>query len=37
MEPSDQLAVIIPMVIEIVDQLEANQLDKATPCTNFTV
>ncbi len=37
MNPSDQLAVIIPMVIEIVDQLDAEQLDNPTPCADFTV
>jgi uncharacterized protein (TIGR03086 family) len=37
MEPRDQLAVIIPTLIEIVDELGAEQLDNPTPCTNFTV
>ncbi len=37
MEPSDQLAVIIPTLIEIVDRLDADQLDNATPCVDFTV
>lgn len=37
MEPSDQLAVIIPTLIEIVDGLDADQLDHATPCAHFTV
>lgn len=37
MEPSDQLAVIIPTLIDIVDSLDADQLDNATPCAKFTV
>ncbi len=37
MEPSDQLAVIIPTLIDIVDGLGAEQLGNPTPCANFTV
>lgn len=37
MEPSDQLAVIIPTLIDIVDRLTPDQLENATPCANFTV
>ncbi len=37
MEPTEQLASIIPTLIDIVDHLEADQLDNATPCANFTV
>lgn len=37
MEPSDQLAIIIPTLIELVDLLDADQLDNATPCANFDV
>lgn len=37
MEPSEQLGVIIPMVIDIVDRLDAEELDNPTPCADFTV
>lgn len=37
MEPSDQLAIIVPTLIDIVDRLEDDQLDNPTPCANFTV
>lgn len=37
MEPADQLAVIIPTLIKIVDGLDDDQLDDTTPCANFTV
>ena len=37
MEPTDQLAVIIPTLIDIVDGLGAEHLDNPTPCANFTV
>lgn len=37
MEPSDQLAIIVPALIDIVDRLEDDQLDNPTPCAKFTV
>jgi uncharacterized protein (TIGR03086 family) len=37
MEPTDQLTVIIPILTNLVDQLQANQLTEPTPCTNFDV
>ncbi len=37
MEPSDQLASVIPLLIEIVDGLEPDQLASTTPCANFDV
>ena len=37
MEPADQLGVIIPTLIDIVDGLSADQLTAPTPCANFTV
>src|SRR6056297_1871470 len=37
MEPADQLAVIIPTLIDIVDGVSADQLTAPTPCANFTV
>ena len=37
MEPCEQLAVILPRLTALVDQLETTDLDKPTPCANFTV
>jgi uncharacterized protein (TIGR03086 family) len=37
MEPTEQLAVIIPALTDLVDRIEADQLDNATPCANFDV
>ena len=37
MDPCDQLAVILPRLTALVDQLETTDLDKPTPCANFTV
>ncbi len=37
MEPSDQLAIVIPLLIEIVDDLDSDQLGLATPCAKFDV
>lgn len=35
MEPSEQLAVILPAISDLVDQVEPEQLHCATPCSNF--
>lgn len=37
MEPCEQLAVIIPSLTALVDQLDPTDLGKPTPCTDFTV
>jgi len=37
MEPADQLGVIIPTLIDIVDGLRPDQLTTSTPCANFDV
>jgi uncharacterized protein (TIGR03086 family) len=37
MEPSEQLAIILPTLTALVDQLEPTDLDNPTPCSNFTV
>jgi uncharacterized protein (TIGR03086 family) len=37
MEPNEQLAVIIPAIIDIVDRIDADQLGAPTPCANFDV
>lgn len=37
MEPTDQLAVIIPILTNLVDQLHADQLTKPTACANYDV
>jgi len=37
MEPTDQLAVIIPLLTNLVDQLCADQLTEPTACANFDV
>jgi uncharacterized protein (TIGR03086 family) len=37
MEPTDQLAVIIPILTNLVDQLDADQLTAPTACANFDV
>lgn len=37
MEGNDQLAVIIPMLKDVVSRIRAEQLGDATPCTAFTV
>jgi len=37
MEPTDQLAVIIPMLTNLVDQLDDAQLTAPTACANFDV
>ena len=37
MEPTEQLAVILPTIIDIVEQIDADQLDHPTPCANFDV
>jgi uncharacterized protein (TIGR03086 family) len=37
MEPTEQLSVILPTIIDIVDRIEADQLTNPTPCANFDV
>ena len=37
MKPTDQLDVIIPTLIEIVDRLDATQMNNPTACSDFTV
>jgi uncharacterized protein (TIGR03086 family) len=37
MQPTEQLAVILPTIIDIVDRIEVDQLDDPTPCANFDV
>ncbi len=37
MEPNEQLAVIIPAIIDVVDRIGASQLGAPTPCANFDV
>jgi uncharacterized protein (TIGR03086 family) len=37
MEPNEQLAVIIPTIIDIVDRIGADQLGDPTPCAHFDV
>ncbi len=37
MEPTDQLAVIIPALTALVDRLEPADLDRPTPCSAFDV
>lgn len=37
MEPTEQLAVILPTVNELVDRIDPADLQNPTPCTNFTV
>jgi uncharacterized protein (TIGR03086 family) len=37
MEPSEQLAVILPSLTALVDQLDPGDLGKPTPCANFTL
>jgi uncharacterized protein (TIGR03086 family) len=37
MEPTEQLAVILPTIIDIVERIEPEQLDDPTPCANFDV
>jgi uncharacterized protein (TIGR03086 family) len=37
MDPREQLAVIIPTLTAIVDQIEPTDLNKPTPCANFSV
>lgn len=35
MEPTEQLAVILPAISDLVDRVEPEQLHRDTPCTNF--
>ena len=37
MEPTEQLAVILPTIIDIVDRIGADQLSDPTPCADFDV
>ena len=37
MEPCEQLAIIIPTLTALVDQLDPTDLGNSTPCANFTV
>jgi len=37
MEPTRQLSVILPAVCDLVDGIHPEQLDEATPCSEFTV
>jgi uncharacterized protein (TIGR03086 family) len=37
MDPSEQLAVILPSLTALVDQLEPGDLGNPTPCANFTL
>ena len=38
MEPTEQLATIIPILVDIVDRMEPTDLDNPhTACANFTV
>jgi uncharacterized protein (TIGR03086 family) len=37
MEPNDQLAVIVPMLTDLVDRLDEAQLSNRTACADFTV
>ncbi|MEZ5244156.1 MAG: TIGR03086 family metal-binding protein [Acidimicrobiales bacterium] len=37
MDPSEQLAVILPSLTALVDQLEPGDLANPTPCANFTL
>ncbi len=37
MEPCEQLAVILPTLTALVDQLDPTDLGNSTPCANFTV
>ncbi len=37
MEPTEQLAVIIPALTDLVDRLEPADLERSTPCAEFTV
>jgi uncharacterized protein (TIGR03086 family) len=36
-EPTDQLAAILPALKDLVDQIDADQLTNATPCDEFSV
>jgi uncharacterized protein (TIGR03086 family) len=37
MEPTEQLAVILPALTATVDRIQTMQMNNATPCSNFTV
>lgn len=37
MEPTEQLATILPVMCALVDEIRPDQLDNSTPCRNFTV
>lgn len=37
MEPTTQLAVILPTLSDLVDRLEPDQLDAETPCSDFAL
>jgi uncharacterized protein (TIGR03086 family) len=36
-DPAEQLSVILPALSDLVDEIEPEDLDKPTPCTNFAL
>ena len=37
MDPREQLAIILPTLSAIVNEIESTDLNKPTPCANFSV